>query len=159
MQPETANPRFGGVGLVERPGQEQPTETFYTSAGLEPIGAIMDRLTIGAYPDRTFGTAAETVAAREREAEVLDDARELVLQKLAVLALVDDETGVQSRRAAEALRACPIPEPVYQVAQAFGSILTAIVYSVNRSDRARLARLLDDVLREAARIEPRLRAA
>lgn len=108
-----------------------------------------------AYPSAPAGSDAEAFAAREREAEVLDAALELVVEKLRALALVQDETGIRARRALEALEAPATPEPVHQITRALASLLVAVVYSAARGDRLRLARLLNDVLREAARFEGR----
>lgn len=134
MPPETKKPTAGTVGSIEGSGER-------------PTGEL--------YPLRTWQTEAEGVAAREREAEVIDRARKAVLDRLALLALVDDETGIQARRAAEVLQAPAIPEAVYQVVMAFGANLAAIVYRKESGDRARVAKLLNAVIVEATHVRPR----
>jgi hypothetical protein len=117
------------------------------------------RSTAESYSSRPWGTDSAIVAAQEREGEALDRAIQRALDLLAPLMLVEDDWGLRARRASEALRTRPIPEPVYLVAKAFGDNLAAIIYSRSTSDRARLARLLNELLIEATRIQSDRRAA
>lgn len=109
--------------------------------------------TLGLYPVRASGTDAETVAALEREAEVIDEALKFITSRLKVLMLVEDEIGTRAARAYEALTVDPyIPAEVWMVAKALALTTCSVIYKAERADRARFAKPLREVLNLAAEI-------
>lgn len=70
-----------------------------------------------------------------------------------------DEIGDRADRMLREASGLFIPPAVYEVARAFGTNLTAITYSTQTGDRARIGRLLGSLIDEARKVDEQRRVA
>jgi hypothetical protein len=81
-----------------------------------------------------------------------------------IVQATDPKPSEARQRAVRALLALDpeepfIPEPAYGLASAVGYLVLGLLYRTDRTERLRIAGLLDAVLREAAQIRQRLSEA
>lgn len=103
------------------------------------------------YPTVPAGTEAEGVAAREREAELIEAKFAEIRRELNVLAQVDDEAGLKARRMVETLDAPCWPEPVHQTIRAFAENLAVVVYSTDPGRRREAQRMIETAVSSSQR--------
>ncbi len=138
-----------------------PHETQKPEAGASGgVEELAGTPTHGLYPVHAYGTEAEAVAAREREAESLDAEVKAIAKRLQILMLVDDEVGARAARAYDDLTSAVfIPTTVWSVGLAIAWSTCGAVYGSERATRARFAKPLREVLAIAAEIKTELRRA
>lgn len=95
------------------------------------------------YGEVTTGTDAESIAGREREAEVIEARFAEIRRDLALISQVDDEAGLRARRMVEALDGPCWPEAVHQTARAFAETLATVVYATNPARRREAQRVIE----------------
>ncbi len=129
MPHETTKPTGQTVGVSREPGRPHLTDEVYAYL-TEPLDAPQD-------------------AEWER-----------IRFALFRIAMTDQgEKGTRARRVLAQTTGVFLPESVYRIVWAFGLNLAGLLYGREPLDRARLARLLNEVIREATRIHSEARAA
>lgn len=119
-------------------------EAVGASGNVEHSG---EQPTCQVYPERTWGTSAESVAAREREAEAITAEVEAIKDRLKVLMLVEDETGIRAGRSYDCLTSDPfVSDELWTVAKAVGWLFVASVVSGNPDLRRRASVIVRDAL-------------